>query len=171
MIAEHKDKDLDQLVSLKIINADQKAQHLKKPGLLAQLAQLEDQLTQFKKVDQEYKTIIDAERVKLEGIFAQKLQEEKAAAVSDAKAGLKQELHDGLLVVSQFLRLAAARRQEDADQSLDENLALEGVLLAIYAGDESAVNTMLKLLGASEDKTTDVAGKTLETTCKLYLDC
>jgi hypothetical protein len=159
-------------VAAKIINADQKAQHLKKPGLQAQLAQLEEQLVQYKKVDQEFKARIATEKADLEKSFAEKLEREKAEAVNEikekAEAEAKKTLRDSLLVVSQFLRLAAARRAEEADQSVDENGALEGVLLAVYTGDENAVATMLKLVEGSDEKTTNTFGETLKTTCKCY---
>jgi hypothetical protein len=169
-IAEHAGKNLDELVAAKIINADQKAQILKKPGLQSQLTQLEEQLTQYKKVDNEYRARAAAEKADLEKNLTEKLNKEKAEAVRAAKEKAETEfttgLHAKLLVVSQFLRLAAARRAEDADQTLEENLALEGVLLAVYSGDESAVSTMVKLVDGVEEPTMNTAGEQLQTTCK-----
>lgn len=101
--------------------------------------------------------------------MAEKYENEKAEAINDVKekaaADAKKTLHDGLLVLSQFLRLAAARRSEEADAGLDENMALEGVLLNVYSGDEHAVSTMLKLIESSEEKTQNVNGEELQTTC------
>ena len=48
IVGEHKDKSLDELVQLKIINPDQRAQRLKKPQLEADREQFEDQLAQYK---------------------------------------------------------------------------------------------------------------------------
>jgi hypothetical protein len=76
------------------------------------------------------------------------------------------EQQSNLLLLSQFLRLAAARRAEEADSTLDENQALEGVLLSVYSGDESAVATMLKLINGSNENTFAVTGEKLQTTCK-----
>ncbi|SPO03369.1 uncharacterized protein DNG_06052 [Cephalotrichum gorgonifer] len=171
LLEEHSGKTLDELVAARIINADQKAQVLKKPALKAQLAQLEEQLVQFKKVDADYQARLAAEKDSLKKELAEqqeKLEKEKADAVQEAKekaeADIKVAVHDHLLVLSQFLRLAAARRAEEADPTLDENLALEGVLLAVYGGDESAVSTMLKLVEGSDDKTVNTSGEQLEST-------
>ncbi|KAH8677602.1 hypothetical protein BX600DRAFT_450255 [Xylariales sp. PMI_506] len=168
LIEQHKDKSLEQLVAAKIINADQKSQVSKKKQLEAQLAQIEEQLTQYKKVEDDYRARGAADKVKLEKELTEKLEKEKADALVAAteKAAVETEkvLHDSLLVLSQFLRLAAARRSEDADAGLDENMALEGVLLNVYSGDENAVSTMLKLIEGAEEKTRSVSGDELQTT-------
>ncbi|KAI8959999.1 hypothetical protein F5Y11DRAFT_283160 [Daldinia sp. FL1419] len=167
-IDQHKDKSLDDLVNAGIINADQRAQRLKKPQLEAQLAQLEEQLAQYKKVDEEYRTRAAADKANIEKSLTEKFEKEKADAISEIKeqaaVEAKKVQHDSLLVLSQFLRLAAARRTEEADAGLDENMALEGVLLNVYSGDENAVSTMIKLIEGSEENTTSVSGEQLETT-------
>ncbi|KAK7756468.1 hypothetical protein SLS62_001694 [Diatrype stigma] len=171
IVAEYKDKSLDELVQLKLLNVDQRAQRLKKPHLEAQLAQIEEQLAQFKKVDEEYRTRLASEKATLEKTLSEKFETAKAEAVKEvqekAAADSKKTLHDSLLTLSQFLRLAAARRSEEADAGLDENMALEGVLLNVYSGDENAVSTMLKLIEGSEEKTQSVSGEELQTSCKL----
>ncbi|KAI1438581.1 hypothetical protein GGR50DRAFT_638713 [Xylaria sp. CBS 124048] len=168
IVEQHKDKTLDELVDAKLINADQRAQRLKKPQLEAQLAQFEEQLVQYKKVDEDYKFRSVAEKAVLEKTLTEKFEKEKADAISEltekAKANYQKSLHDSLLILSQFLRLAAARRSEEADASLDANMALEGVLLNIYSGDEHAVSTMLKLIEGVSEVTTSVAGDELQTT-------
>ncbi|KAK2053582.1 hypothetical protein LY76DRAFT_553747 [Colletotrichum caudatum] len=171
LIVENPGKSLDDLVASRIINADQKAQYLKKPALQAQITQYEEQLAQYKKIDQEYRTRAANEKAELEKSFAEKLEKlekEKDAAVAEAKAQLEGDssktISSKLLTLSQFLRLAAARRSEDADPNIEENRALEGVLLAIYTGDESAVATMLKLIDGSDELTYSVNGEQLQTT-------
>ncbi|KAI1800710.1 hypothetical protein F4811DRAFT_498126 [Daldinia bambusicola] len=171
IIEQHKDKSLDDLVNAKIINADQRAQRLKKPQLEAQLAQLEEQLAQYKKVDEEYRARAAADKASLEKSLVEKFEKEKADAINELKEQAAAEAqkvqkvqHDSLLILSQFLRLAAARRTEEADAGLDENMALEGVLLNVYSGDENAVSTMIKLIEGSEEKTTSVSGEELQTT-------
>ncbi|OTA99540.1 hypothetical protein M426DRAFT_67625 [Hypoxylon sp. CI-4A] len=167
IVDQHKGKSLEELVEAKIINPDQRAQRLKKPQLEAQLAQLEEQLAQYKKVDEDYRTRTTAEKATLEKSLTEKLTKEKTDAVNEVKeeaaADAKKTQHDGLLVLSQFLRLAAARRSEDVDAGLDENMALEGVLLNVYSGDENAVTTMIKLIEGSEEKTVSVSGEELQT--------
>ncbi|KAI1106357.1 hypothetical protein F4804DRAFT_301031 [Jackrogersella minutella] len=167
LIDQYKNKSLDELVYEKIINADQRAQRLKKPQLESQLAQLEEQLAQFKKVDEEYRSRAVIEKANLEKSLNEKFEKEKSDAVNEikeqAEAESKKTQHDSLLVLSQFLRLAAARRTEEADATLDENMALEGILLNVYSGDENAVSTMIKLIEGSEEKASSVAGELLET--------
>lgn len=97
-------------------------------------------------------------------------EREKADAVAEVKnkyeADSKKSLHDGLLVLSQFLRLAAHRRAEAAESTDDEDQALEGILLGVYGGDESAVSVMLKLCEGTDDQTAGVGGEALQTTCE-----
>lgn len=122
-------------------------------------------------MDEEYRARSAAEKATLEKTLTEKFDKEKADAISEltekAKTDAKKTLQDSLLVISQFLRLAAARRSEEADAGLDENMALEGVLLNVYSGDENAVSTMLKLIEGSSEVTYSVAGEELKTTCEL----
>lgn len=168
LIAEHKDKSLEELVSLKIINPDQKAQVLKKPALSAQLAQLEEQYSQFKKLDADYRQRIVSDKADVTKTLTEKLEKEKteavAAATAAAKAEAEQKLYDSLLAVSQFLRLAATRRADDQNAQLDENLALEGILLQVYAGDDTGVSTMVKLVNGADEAAKSVTNETLQTT-------
>ncbi|KAI0880128.1 uncharacterized protein GGS22DRAFT_175943 [Annulohypoxylon maeteangense] len=168
LIDQHKNKSLEQLVDEKIINADQRAQRLKKPQLESQLAQLEEQLAQYKKVDEDYRSRFTAEKASLEKSLSEKFEKEKVDAINEIKekaaADSKNIKHDSLLILSQFLRLAAARRTEEADPTADENMALEGVLLNVYSGDENAVSTMIKLIEGSEETTLGVSGDQLQTT-------
>jgi hypothetical protein len=142
--------------------------------LQASLAQLEEQIAQYKKFDQEYKSRSQAEKAEFEKTLTEKadkeLEEAVAAAKADAATESKKEQQKNMLLLSQFLRLAAARRAEETDSALDENMALEGVLLAIYGGDDNAVAAMTKLIEASEEKTFAVTGEFLNTTCELSLD-
>jgi hypothetical protein len=171
VIASHPDKTLEDLVAAKIINADQKAQVLKKPGLEAQLAQLQEQLTQYQKIDGEYRARIASEKAAVEQSLTEKYENEHKAALTEVKEQAEKDAtkkqHDSFLVLSQFLRLAAARRAEEADSQLDENLALEGVLLNVYSGDENAVATILKLVQGAEEPTRSTSGDELKTTCTL----
>ncbi|KAK3941715.1 hypothetical protein QBC46DRAFT_381810 [Diplogelasinospora grovesii] len=164
IIADHPGKSLDELVSLKLINADQKASHLKKPALREQLAQLEEQLATHKKIDAESR----ARLAEHEKTLTAKFEKEKAELVAELEKKAADQantmLKDNLLVLSQFLRLAAARRTEDADSTSDESQALEGVLLHIYSGDEDAVATMLKLVQGVEEQTRSTTGELLATT-------
>lgn len=170
IIAENAGKSLDDLVAARKINADQKAQALKKPALQATLTQLEEQIAQYKKFDTEYKAKSQAEKSELEKNLSEKsakeLEQALATAKAEAAAASVKEQQNSLLLVSQFLRLAAARRAEEADSTADENQALEGVLYQVYTGDATAVATMIKLTQGSEEQTFSVNGDQLSTTCK-----
>ncbi|RFU33588.1 hypothetical protein B7463_g2749, partial [Scytalidium lignicola] len=169
VIAENPGQTLDDLVAARKINADQKAQILKIPLLKATLAQLEEQITQYKKFDQEYKAKAQAEKAEYEKIIndrsVKELEEAVAAAKAEAAANAAKIQQRDLLLVSQFLRLAAVRRgDEEADANLDENKALEGLLARVYTGDDSAVASMLKLIQGSDEQTASVTGEILTTT-------
>lgn len=161
LLIQHAGKSLDELVATKVINADQKAQIQKKPALQAQVAQFEEQLAQYQKVHEQYRARAVAEKAEWE----KSLERAKADAVSEAREDFKKSLKDNFLTLSQFLRLAAYRREEAKDPESDESQAIEGVLLAIYTGDESAVSSMLKLIEGSADQILSVPGEQLQTTC------
>lgn len=143
---------------------------MKKPALQASLTQFEEQLVQYKKFDSEYKARAQADKLELEKLFSEKaeynLSRALASARAEAAAAAVKEKHADMLLLSQFLRLAAARRaDEEADASTDENQALEGVLLQVYSGDESAVAAMIKLISGADEQTQATTGQPLTTTC------
>ncbi|OAQ97419.1 hypothetical protein LLEC1_06809 [Akanthomyces lecanii] len=160
LLAEHKSKTLEELVAAKILNADQRAQILKKPALQAQLTTLEEQLAQSQRVHDQYTAQAAAERAE----FEKTIQKTKADATAEAKQAFEETFQDNLLLLSQFLRLAAYRREEGSNPEADENQAIEGVLLAIYSGDSSAVAAMMKLMEGSAEQVISVPGETLEST-------
>ncbi|KAK7746703.1 hypothetical protein SLS53_001890 [Cytospora paraplurivora] len=170
LIDEHQGqgKTPEELVAAKIINADQKKQVDNLNKLKAEVARLEEQLVQFQKIDEEYRAKLASAKADTEKALTEKYEQETADAVAEAKenaeADAKKSLHDGFLVLSQFLRLAAHRRAEAPGSEEDEDQALEGILLSVYGGDESAVAAMLKLYEGTDDKTTGVAGDALQTT-------
>lgn len=160
VLSQHPGKSLEQLVDERVINADQKAQLQKKPALQAALAQYEEQLVQYQKIHEQYQTRAAAEKAE----WAKTLEKTKEEALSEAKADFKNSLDAKLLVLSQFLRLAAYRREESQEPESDESQAIEGVLLAIYSGDENAVSAMQRLIEGSDDKIVSVPGDQLQTT-------
>lgn len=169
VIAENPGLSLDDLVAARKINADQKAQVLKKPSLQATLAQYEEQIAQYKKFDQEYKARAQAEKAKVERTLTERLVKEKENAVSAAKAEAatraETEKRENLLLISRFLRLAAQRRADEAaDPNLDENMALEAVLFLFYDGEDRAVESMLKYIKGSDEKVLSINGENLNTT-------
>ena len=165
IVAENPNKTLDELLEARKINADQKAQAQKKPALQASLAQLEEQITQYKQFDVEYQKRLSAEKAALETSHSEELEKVKATAVAEAQAEAKKETKESLLALSKFLRAAAAKRQ-DGDDTSEENRAFEGALLLVYGGDANAVIAMEKLIDGSEEKVPYVDGQISEFTCK-----
>lgn len=169
MIVENKSKSIDQLIAAKIINADQKRQVDNKPALEAELARYEEQLSHVQKIDDEWRATVASVKAETEKKLAEKYEQEKAEAIAEVKtkaeADSKKALEDGFLVLSQFLRLAAHRRGEAAESTEDQDLALEGILLSVYGGDQSAVAAMVKLYQGTDDTATSVSGEPLQTTC------
>jgi hypothetical protein len=94
------------------------------------------------------------------------LKDALASAKAEAVAEASKEQYSNMLLLSQFLRLAAAKRAEEPDSEVDANQALEGVLLQVYSGDNTAVETMIKLIKGSLDSTYSTSGIKLQTTCR-----
>ena len=166
ILAENPKSTLDELVAARKINADQKAQILKLPQLKAALAQHEEQITQFKKFDQEYKANLATDKANFEKSIKEQHAKELEEAISAAKLEAEKEQKRSLLIISQFLHLAAVRRGEDADAELDENKALEGALTWVYEGSEKAVGVMTKIVQGVDEPTVSISNEQLTTTCK-----
>ncbi|MCJ1463025.1 hypothetical protein MMC07_001629 [Pseudocyphellaria aurata] len=165
IIAENPELSLDELLSSRKINADQKLQAQKKPSLQAFLAQQEEQIVQYKQFDEEYQKHIATEKAALQTSHQQELEQVRDAAMSEAIAASKKEAKENLLVLSKFLRAAAAKRQ-GGDETSDENRAFEGALLLIYGGESGAVEAMEKLIAGSDDKVPTVDSEPSEFTYK-----
>ena len=85
--------------------------------------------------------------------------------MSEAAALGKKEAKDKLLILSKFLRAAAAKRQ-GGDETSAENRAFEGALLLVYGGEAGAVVAMENLIDGSDDKVPTVDQTPSEFTCK-----
>ena len=166
VIKENPGVSLDDLLAQKKINADQKASALKKPQLQAQLAALEEQVQQYKKFDAEYQAQIKKLREDLTSGHGAELERIKAEAKREAVARGEAELKKKLLVFSQFLRAAAAKRVVEEDAESDESKAFEGALLLVYGGDDKAVDTAVKLIEGAEDQVPSIEGSPLPVKCK-----
>lgn len=90
----------------------------------------------------------------------------KETATSAAKAESEKEAKDNLLVLSKFLRAAAAKRQ-GGDETSPENRAFEGALLLVYGGEAGAVAAMESLIAGSDEKVPTVDQVPSEYTCKI----
>ena len=165
IIAENPDMSLDELLAAKKINQDQKAQAQKKPSLQASLSQLEEQVSQFKQFEEDFQKQLAAEKAALAASHKAELDEVRAAAVEETRAAEKELSREKLLVLSKFLRAAAAKRQNGEDTS-PENRAFEGALLLVYGGEQQAVLAMEKLIEGSDEKVPTVDQVPSELTCK-----
>ncbi|KAG8526225.1 uncharacterized protein KY384_000218 [Bacidia gigantensis] len=151
IVAENPGTSLDELLASKKINSDQKIQAQKKPGLQTQLAQYEEQISQFKQLDEDFKKRLKEEKSAWETSSDDKAQKVKEAAVEAAVADGRKEAKENLLVLSKFLRAAAAKRQ-GGDETSPENRAFEGALLLVYGGEASAVEAMENLVAGKDEK-------------------
>ena len=101
----------------------------------------------------------------MESVHRDELEKVKDTAVTATKLEGRQEAKDSLLVLSKFLRAAAAKRQ-DGDETTEENRAFEGALLLVYGGDVNAVIAMEKLIDGRDEKVPATNGDVLEFTCE-----
>ena len=165
IIAENPDSSLDELLASRKINSDQKALAQKKPLLQASLAQLEEQIAQYKQFDDDYQKRILSERNTLETAHKEELESVKEAVAAEAATKAKDDAREKLLILSKFLRAAAAKRQA-GDETSTENRAFEGVLLLIYGGETEAVKAMERLVSGADEKVQTVDGILSDFTCK-----
>jgi hypothetical protein len=163
-LAENPGKTLDELVAAKKINADQKTSAEKKPGLIAQINQLEEQVTHYKKFGQEYEQRFAGEKAALEKSHKEELErvKEEVGAEHTSTSGKKTE--EDLLVFSRFLRAAAAKRQS-GDATSNENRAFEGALLQVYGGEAPAVAAIQKIISGAEEQVPATDSELVDYTC------
>ncbi|PSK45217.1 hypothetical protein B9Z65_2357 [Elsinoe australis] len=161
IIAENPKSSLDDLVAAKKINADQKAQALKKPALQGQLGQLEEQLVQYKKIDGEYQSRMTSEKEALERKYEAELASVREEAKKEAEAQTLKVVKQKLLTFSQFLRAAAAKRIVEEEADTEESKAFEGALLLVYGGDDRAVQAAENIVNGSDESVPSVEGQAL----------
>lgn len=152
----------------KKINADQKAQALKKPALQAQVGQIEEQLYHYKQFAAQYEERLANQQAALEKTHLEELEAVRGNAVADATAASTRALREHLLTLTKFLCAAANSRHAGDTESL-ESRALEGVLFQVYTGGQDAVDSMMKLIEGSEESVVSVEGNALDMTCEQKL--
>jgi hypothetical protein len=153
------------LITEKKINADQKAQALKKPALQASIVQIEEQITHFKEFAVQYEQRLTAQKAELEKAHKEGLEAIQQKAATEANKASQADLGQRLLSLSKFLYAAATMRRS-GDESSSLTRAFEGVLYQVYGGSHEAVSSMLKLIDGVDEKVVSVEGETLEITCK-----
>jgi hypothetical protein len=166
IIAENPGKSLDSLVAERKLNNDQRAAALKKPQLQAQLAQLEEQSAHYRKFDFDYQVKFNKQRDDLAATHQKELDELRTNAQQEATQLGATELRKKLLIFSQFLRAAAAKRMIEEEQDTDEGRAFEGALLLVYGGDENAVDAVIKLIDGSSEQVASIEGTPTSITCE-----
>jgi len=129
------------------------------------LSQFEEQLAQFKQFDDESQKRLTSEKSALETSHKEELEKARDASVAEAKAEGEKQSKDNLLVLSKFLRAAAAKRQ-GGDENSPENRAFEGALLLVYGGELGAVTAMEKLILGSDEMVPTVDGVPSDFSCK-----
>ncbi|OJD29082.1 uncharacterized protein BKCO1_940006 [Diplodia corticola] len=157
VMKENPDVSLDDLVASKKINTDQKAQALKKPSLEAEREQLNEQLINFKKVQEELAARLTRQKEAVEAAHAKELKELEDKIRAEEKAEADKTVKQRLLIFSQFLRSAAARRQQ-GDEETELSKAFEGALLLVYGGNLEAVTAAEKLISGSEEHVISTEG-------------
>jgi hypothetical protein len=163
VIAENPGVPLDDLVANKKLNADQKAQILKKPALQAQLAQFEEQLTAFRSFAQELEDKFAKEKSGLTEAHEAEIAAVKEKASQETEKIKTHAVEDGLRVINHFLHAAASKRQsEDVDSA--ESRAFEGTLLLVYQGNDASLETLKSLIYGTDEKVPDVSGELLDYT-------
>lgn len=167
ILAENPNATLDELVASRKINQDQKQQALKRPALQASLAQLEEQLTQYKKIDSEYQTRLTGERETLTTSHKAELERVKEEAKKEAEAETRTALRKKLLIFSQFLRAAAAKRVIEEEADTEESKAFEGALLLVYGGDEKAVDAAENVIEGADEAVPSTEGQPLSIKCRV----
>jgi len=129
------------------------------------LSQFEEQLAQFKQFDDESQKRLTSEKSALETSHKEELEKARDASVAESKAQGEKQSKDNLLVLSKFLRAAAAKRQ-GGDENSPENRAFEGALLLVYGGELGAVTAMEKLISGSDEMVPTVDGVPSDFSCK-----
>ena len=163
VIADNPGQTLDDLVAAKKLNADQKAQVLKKPALQLQLAQYEEQVTQVRKIEKDCEERFLSERKDLQDHHQRDLLVARQEAATLARKTHAENLDQNLLTLSRFLHAAAAKRaSEDSDSP--EAKAFEGALLSVYQGNTTSVTTLKSLIEGMQESVTSTDGETLEYT-------
>lgn len=132
VIAANPTSSLDELVAQRKINTDQKAAAQKKPQLQAQLVQLEEQITNYRKFDADFQTQLSKQKDDLTRQHTSALKKARDEWEVEGTTAGTAELRRNLLVFSQFLRCAAAKRNVEEEADTEESRAFEGALLLVY---------------------------------------
>ncbi|TID20111.1 Transcription factor CBF NF-Y histone domain-containing [Venturia nashicola] len=153
---ENPGQSLDDLVAAKKINNDQRAQGLRKPVLISQREEYNEQLKKFAKFVEDYEEKLVKQRESLTSTHTTSVEAVRAEVTKEVKKEMEIEFKRRLLTFTRFLKAAAGRRQIDEDS--EESKAFESVLCGVYAGDAAAVDCAESLVNGSEEKVPEYTG-------------
>lgn len=153
---------------MKKINTDQKAQLEKKPILQKQLAELENQVQQYRQFGKDYEDRFTKEKASLQDAHQQELEKAKADAVAETQDHYNKKRDHDLLLLSQFLHAAAAKRQSE-DAELPPGQAFEAILYLVYQGNQASLNAFKNLIDGSTDTIVGTDGETIDVSCTVTL--
>lgn len=122
----------------------------------------------YKKFDSEFQSQLQKQKDELTGQHQLELEKTREDMRLFGITQSEAELRKKLLVFSQFLRCAAAKRSSDEDMEAEENRAFEGALLLVYGGDEKAVSAAMKLIDGSDERVPSIDGVELGFTCEYH---
>ncbi|CUS11326.1 unnamed protein product [Tuber aestivum] len=146
--SEEKIKDLseEEKATTKIINADERNKIIGKPITLALHKELKECYENLLKASELEDKRLESEKVEAQARLEKAVEEAKA----EAQEEMDQAARAKILTVVKFLRLAGHRRNNKSGDE-DEDEAIERVLVLVYGGDQSAIDTCLKLANGSEE--------------------
>jgi hypothetical protein len=170
VVAENPGMTLDDLVTAKKINNDQRAQGQRKPKLLEQREQYTEQLNKYSKFVEEYEDKLVKQRELLTSSHAKEIDEVREFVTSEVKKEMEIEFKRRLLTFTRFLKAAAGRRNTETDS--EEGKAFESVLCGVYAGDAAAVDCAENLVNGSEENVPEYIGP-VKVSCEyiFYASC
>ena len=160
---------LDDLVAQRKINNDQRASSSKKPQFLEQLKSLNEQVETFRIVHSDYQGQMQKHKEESTAKHQKDLEQAKESHKLESATSASSELREKLLVFSQFLRAAAAKRNETDETNSDESAAFEGALLLVYGGDQHAVDTAINIIQGSDEQVPNIEGVPLSVKCEYCL--
>lgn len=123
----------------------------------------EEQVTQFRKVEKDLEDRFAVEKAHLIEQHQVELAKVREEVTAEAHKSMSKKLDGDLLILSQFLHAAAAKRQT-AEAESEEGRAFEGALLLVYQGNNASLTTLKNLIAGSDDKVTSTLGEPLDFT-------
>lgn len=137
---------------------------MKKPALRANIAQIEEQIGQYREYGNLYENALAQQKETLVQAHKEELEVQKNTAIAETRSAAEKEFSERLLTFGRFLRAAAAMRNSGVDSP--DSRAFEGALFQVYGGTEDAVAAMIKLIDGSEALVPPVEGPQGDVNCR-----